>query len=124
MQGQQIIDRFGRVQPEITKTSLGASEMVPWEHVTSEEVDSLCRRLVGAGYELVAVEQTDQSIDFRTYSPAEKTAFIFGNEVDGVHDVFLAAAPSLGVTTRWSGTYPRRTGFQARSPSAFQSGTG
>jgi len=77
-------DRFGREVTEIKKTSLGASEMVPWEHIDNEDTEKLLARLKDEGCELVAVEQTPSSISLYDFMPAEKTCYIFGNEIDGV----------------------------------------
>lgn len=77
-------DRFGREVAEIKKTSLGASEMVPWEHIDNEDTEKLLTRLKDEGFELVAVEQTPTSISLYDFTPAEKTCYIFGNEIDGV----------------------------------------
>lgn len=86
------IDRFGRVQPEITKTSLGASEAVAWKRVAAGEERSLIGQLKTDGYQLVAVEQTGTSVDFRQFTPHQKVAFVFGNEVEGVSQEFLTSA--------------------------------
>ena len=45
------IDRFGRVQSEIAKTSLGASSMVPWEQQESgkdikDRIDALKKKRI------------------------------------------------------------------------------
>ena len=76
------IDRFGRPQPEITKTSLGASETMPWEKVESLPV--LIQRLQTEGVTVVAVEQSETSTMLCDFVEPENMAYIFGNEVDGV----------------------------------------
>ncbi|MFT7507634.1 MAG: 23S rRNA (guanosine2251-2'-O)-methyltransferase, partial [Acidimicrobiales bacterium] len=61
------IDRFGRVQPEIVKTSLGASESIQWEHVgdsenvSIKETIALIEKLKQEGFTIVAVEQSTNS---------------------------------------------------------------
>lgn len=82
-------DRFGREVAEIKKTSLGASEMVPWEHIDNEDTESLLLRLKSEGFGLVAVEQTPISISLFDFTPSEKTCYIFGNEIDGVGQSIL-----------------------------------
>lgn len=82
-------DRFGREVAEIKKTSLGASEMVPWEHIDNEDTEKLLARLKDEGYELVAVEQTPSSTSLYDFTPSEKTCYIFGNEIDGVGQSIL-----------------------------------
>lgn len=82
-------DRFGREVAEIKKTSLGASEMVPWEHIDNEDTEKLLARLKDEGCELVAVEQTPSSTSLYDFMPPEKTCYIFGNEIDGVGQSIL-----------------------------------
>mgnify|MGYP002622730935 CR=1 FL=1 len=80
-------DRFGRAQPEIKKTSLGASDYVPWEyHETIKTV-----RTALAGVPLIAVEQTKDAVPYTEYQ-GNDAAFIFGNEVEGVSAAAIAAA--------------------------------
>ena len=82
-------DRFGREVAEIKKTSLGASEMVPWEHIDNENTDALLTKLQSEGFELAAVEQTPTSTSLYDFTPSEKTCYIFGNEIDGVGQSIL-----------------------------------
>lgn len=74
---------------EIHKTALGATESVDWIYYenTSDAVISLKE----LGYEIIAVEQTDSSIDILDYKPrkGKKYALVFGNEVKGVDDSVL-----------------------------------
>ncbi|MFH1296232.1 MAG: RNA methyltransferase [Bacteroidota bacterium] len=74
---------------EIHRTALGATESVEWSYSpdAAEAVDQLRRR----GYQIVAIEQTDQSIPLSEFAPAEgkPLALIFGNEVKGVSEEVL-----------------------------------
>lgn len=81
------IDRFGREQKEILKTSLGATNTVPYEIV--EDIHELISRLKREHITLVAVEQTEHAIEYKTFSPQGDVAFIFGNEVTGVETEVL-----------------------------------
>lgn len=85
-------DRFGREVAEIKKTSLGASEMVPWEHIDNEDTEALLARIKSEGFEVVAVEQTAKSGSLYDFTPSEKTCYIFGNEIDGVGQGILDKA--------------------------------
>lgn len=76
------IDRFGRVQEEIKKTSLGATESVAWE--AYETFDELAATLRSVCVAIVAIEQHERSQDYRTYTQQGDTAYILGNEVEGV----------------------------------------
>ncbi len=76
-------DRFGRVRADIVKTSLGATETVPFLSV--EDPLPLIGELKEKGYEIIIVEQTAKSIPYHLFKPtSERCVFIFGNEVDGV----------------------------------------
>jgi len=69
---------------EIHKTALGAEDSVPWVHC--QETSLVVRDLLGKGYELGAVEQTEHSVKLQDFSrePGRRYALVFGNEVDGV----------------------------------------
>lgn len=76
------VDRFGRPVSEIQKTSLGATESVSWEHM--ETTEECIRTLKQKGVRIVAVEQHEHSIPYAEQKFTGSTAFIFGNEIDGV----------------------------------------
>lgn len=69
---------------EIQKTALGATETVDWEY--QENLLTLITALKKENYEVLAVEQTDNSLFLPDFKPKidKKYAFIFGNEVEGV----------------------------------------
>ena len=77
------IDRFGRIQPEIEKTSLGASATVSFEDWGEDPITNL-QALKTDGWEIVSVEQGARSVSLYDYTPRERTLYIFGNEIDGV----------------------------------------
>ncbi len=74
---------------DIQKTALGATESVDWMYF--ETLLEAVLNLKDAGYKIFAVEQADQSISLSNFQmdAKEKTAFIFGNEVEGVQDDVL-----------------------------------
>ena len=71
---------------EIHKSALGATKSVSWEYL-SEPIMAL-EQLRSEGYQIIGVEQTDQSLDLDTFQPDsnKKYAFFFGNEVFGISD--------------------------------------
>ena len=70
---------------EITKTAIGATESVAWEY--RESIADLLIELRKNDYNIIAVEQTDQSILLNDFELSDqKYALIFGNEVDGVSE--------------------------------------
>ena len=74
---------------EITKTALGATESVDWEH--KEDVVELVKELQANGYLVYMIEQTDSSIMLDSFMPdvSKKIAIVLGNEVFGVDDRLL-----------------------------------
>lgn len=89
------VDRFGREQPEIAKTSLGASREVEWEQVENGGGPALLARLKAEGFTVIAVEQTPNSIHLDDFSVPAKVCYIFGNEVDGVSKELLDLADGV-----------------------------
>ena len=89
------IDRFGRPQPEITKTSLGASATVPWEQLDDVAALESLKQLKAKGFSIVAVEQTPRSVSLYEHRPTEKVCYIFGNEIDGVSPTILNLADTV-----------------------------
>jgi tRNA G18 (ribose-2'-O)-methylase SpoU len=75
---------------DINKTALGATETVAWEHHKS--ITDLISQLKSSGYQIVAVEQADESTSLLDFQPksGQKYAFVFGNEVFGVNDQVVA----------------------------------
>jgi len=81
------VDRFGRARKDIQKTALGAEKIVSWEHVP--QINSLVKRLRQERFYIIGVEQSKQSVDYKTVQPKQKTALIFGNEVRGLSSTVL-----------------------------------
>ncbi len=80
---------------EINKTALGAQDAVSWEH--EESISHCTKNLKALGYQLIAVEQADEStslLDFKI-KKNKKYAFIFGNEVFGVSENIVDEADTV-----------------------------
>jgi 23S rRNA (guanosine2251-2'-O)-methyltransferase len=69
---------------EIKKTALGAEETVEWKHFASAAEAII--QLKQSGYKVYAVEQVVNSVMLHevAFTPTEKVAVIFGNEVSGI----------------------------------------
>lgn len=69
---------------EIHKTALGAEDSVHWKYF--EDTREAIRSLKSEGYQLVAVEQTANSISLEQFPIESETryALVFGNEVKGI----------------------------------------
>lgn len=75
---------------EIEKTALGATQSVDWVHYSDTIL--AVEDLKINGYEIVAIEQAENSTMLNTFTPNQnkKYALIFGNEVDGVSDEVMS----------------------------------
>lgn len=86
-------DRFGRIVKDIEKTSLGATESVPWERYdhTSECIETLKKERV----RIVAVEQHERAVPYSDIAYQGDTAFVFGNEIEGVPESIIQMADDV-----------------------------
>ncbi len=77
---------------DITKTAIGATESVDWQH--APDIDALVSDLQVRGYVIVAVEQAEGSVSLPDFQPDpnRQYAFVFGNEVMGVRDSVVQRA--------------------------------
>lgn len=72
---------------KIKSSSRGAEKWVPWEyHENSVEI---AKKLKESGVQLVAVEVTNDSIDYRQFKPKKPVCLILGREYDGVSQELL-----------------------------------
>ena len=78
----QPIDQFGRPQPHIKKTALGAEKNIPWEY--QKNPYAIIAALGESGWQIVGVEQDTRSIDYRSFTLKKPTLFVLGNEVLGM----------------------------------------
>jgi tRNA G18 (ribose-2'-O)-methylase SpoU len=86
-------DRFGRIDPEIEKTSLGATASVAWEQVPS--VEELIAQLQSVGVHVTAVEIAPGSVSLYDFVPPKRVAYIFGNETEGIASTLLERVDSV-----------------------------
>ena len=76
------LDQFKRVNSEIAKTALGAEQSIEWEK--RENIITLIKELKNLGYKILALEQADNSVDYKQVKLEGKTVLIVGNEVEGL----------------------------------------
>jgi len=71
---------------EIEKTALGATQSVNWRYF--ETALAAIERLHIDGYQVIAIEQAEESIMLQEFVPVrgKKYALVFGNEVNGISD--------------------------------------
>ncbi|MFZ4104593.1 MAG: RNA methyltransferase [Sediminibacterium sp.] len=85
---------------DIHKTALGATDSVDWLYYenTSDAVLALKER----GFKVLAIEQTEGSILLNEYVQSNMpTAFVFGNEVDGVSDEVIQVCDGVIEIPQW-----------------------
>lgn len=78
---------------EIRKAALGAEESVAWEYFATTQ-DAL-RHLRAQGYQLVAVERAESSVDFRAAHYAFPLALVIGHEYEGIPADVLQACDNI-----------------------------
>lgn len=74
-----------KLTAQIHKTALGAETMVPFQHQDTPDLGTLAL----AGYQIVALEQSDTSINLRDYHPPSKLVLLLGEEVHGISSKLL-----------------------------------
>lgn len=80
-------DKFGRIQSDIAKSALGAETWIPWEY--EEDINKVLKKLKKDKFQIVAVEQDKNSIDYRKVKVGDKVAIIMGEEVNGLDKKIL-----------------------------------
>ena len=81
------LDRFNRPRKDIAKSALGSELTMPWEYAAT--LTPVMNRLKKEGYTIVAIEQADNSIDYKKVKVSGPVAFILGNEVEGLPKAVL-----------------------------------
>lgn len=76
------LDRFGRKRRDLAKSALGAEEFVPWEQ--KKNISNFFTKLKQAGFQIIAIEQDKNSVDYKKIKLNNKNAFIVGAEVTGI----------------------------------------
>lgn len=81
------IDRFKRKRKDFAKVSLGAEDMVAWEY--HEDAEAVVKELKKEGFQIISLEQSNDSMDYKEVKPRDKCLVILGAEVDGVSEELL-----------------------------------
>ena len=72
---------------EIHKTALGADETVRWRYFDTTK--AACQALKAENYRIFAVEQVEGSTMLQNFTFEPHTAYVLGNEVEGVSEEVL-----------------------------------
>ncbi len=85
-----------KAERQINKTALGAQQSVQWDYIPGWQL--AVTRLKRSGYSLYAIEQELESISLPSFSPPEKLALVFGNEVQGLpHNILRGCKASIEI---------------------------
>jgi tRNA G18 (ribose-2'-O)-methylase SpoU len=75
-------DRFGRWRKDFHKVALGTEKTVEWEVV--EKAEEFIGQKKRAGFEIVGLEQTDNSQQLKDFIPLQPILLIPGTETTGL----------------------------------------
>ncbi len=87
------LDRFGNPRKDFAKSALGSEKTVAWEY--AESPAKLISSLKKAGAEVLAIEQSKDSLDYKKARTGPKTLVILGNEVSGISKAIIAKADQI-----------------------------
>jgi len=76
------IDEFKRERKDISKVALGAEKNISWEQ--RENTLALISELKEKGFQIIALEQDEKSVDYKEIKLGEKAVLILGEEVKGI----------------------------------------
>ncbi|MFA6430738.1 MAG: RNA methyltransferase [Candidatus Paceibacterota bacterium] len=83
-------DRFGRERQDLAKVALGAEKDIEWEYV--KETKDIIKALKKEKYQIIAVEQAKNSVDYKEVRTKAPVALVMGNEVGGIEKDILKLA--------------------------------
>ncbi len=75
-------------RPQIAKTALNTIDHVQWKYYKSSL--KAVQNLIHNNIQIVCLEQTDDSIDYRNFSYHKPLAIIVGNEIEGIRDEIIS----------------------------------
>ncbi len=81
------VDKFSRPRKDIAKVSLGAEKTIPWECI--DDPEKLIKKYKKSGFEIVGLEQSERSIDYKKFKRTKPIFFIIGSEVLGMDKKIL-----------------------------------
>ena len=87
------VDKFNRPRKDIAKVALGAEKSVAWEYAHSPE--KIIKELKRQKFQIVALEQTEDSVDYKKMKIKKPVLFIVGNEVEGIEKKMLALCDTV-----------------------------
>lgn len=86
---------------KIQKSSIGTYKIVPWEYYSSSKQAIEKLKKENSELQVVAVEQDETSVDYRTIDYNNPTLLIVGNETFGVSKETLALCDYIAEIPMW-----------------------
>lgn len=80
-----------KITRQIHKTALGAETSIPFERHELPPIEQLTQ----AGYQIVGLEQDENSVLLSEYKNPGKVALILGNEIDGIYPEYRALCDTI-----------------------------
>lgn len=78
---------------DIKKAALATYDSINWEY--HEDAIVIINKLKTNGVKIVALEQSDVSLDYRNIKLKENIAIVVGNEVDGINSEILEVVDDI-----------------------------
>ncbi len=82
------VDKFGKPRKDITKVALGGEKNISWEY--SKNPEKIIKKLKKSNYQIIGLEQTKNSQDYKKVKIESPALFIVGNEVEGIERKILS----------------------------------
>lgn len=80
-----------KIAQQINKTALGAESAVPFTYTAEPQI----AELKTLGFTIVGLEQANNSINLKDYTPDSKIALLVGEEVNGINSDLLSLCDVL-----------------------------
>lgn len=87
------LDRFGRARKDVAKVALGAETSIKWEY--KEDVVEVIEEYKSQGFEVIALEQNENSVDYKEVKVEKPTLVILGNEPKGIEEDVLRLCDTI-----------------------------
>ncbi len=81
------VDRFGRERKDLAKVALGAEKTIVWEYC--KDIKDLIEIKKKQGFEIFALEQNENSVDYKDVKIVKDTLIILGEETRGIDKEIL-----------------------------------
>ncbi|HEY4508797.1 MAG TPA: RNA methyltransferase [Candidatus Paceibacterota bacterium] len=90
------LDRFGKPRKDVAKVALGAEKSIEWKYVESPEKlikklkNPASRKATQGRYQIIGLEQSKNSVDYKKIKVKYPVLFLVGNEVEGIDPKILS----------------------------------